>query len=200
MEHITLFLSIILAAIVMQNAFIMRGLGANKNTLLISSPRRIFLYGAVLTTVCSLSALISWPINYFFLRGPQLEERLSLRYLVTLGCICLVYLLLWYLTWEKAPRLHYHLRELYASATFNCAVLGSLLLAFSENYNLLHTFGFAFGSGVGYTLAILLIYEGRRRIVLSEVPRAFRGLPIILLYTGILSMAIYGLIGHQLPT
>ena len=62
------------------------------------------------------------------------------------------------------------------------------------------TCGFAFGSGAGYTLALLLISEGRKRIALSDVPRAFRGLPVALIYIGILSLAIYGLIGHQLPT
>ena len=76
----------------------------------------------------------------------------------------------------------------------------SLLIAFSGSYGLVQTVGFALGSGIGYTLAILLLCEGRRRIALSDVPRAFRGMPVMLLYAGILSLAIYGLIGHQLPT
>ena len=79
-------------------------------------------------------------------------------------------------------------------------MLGTILIAFSGGYGFVKTVGFAFGSGIGYTAAPLLVREGRRRIALSDVPRAFRGLPIMLLYIGILSLAIYGLIGHQLPT
>ena len=33
---------------------------------------------------------------------------------------------------------------------------------------------------------------------MSKVPRAFRGLPILLIYIGILSLALYGLLGHPL--
>ena len=94
----------------------------------------------------------------------------------------------------------YPLRRDAANAAFSCAVLGTILIAFSGGYGFVKTVGFAFGSGIGYTAALLLVREGRRRIALSDVPRAFRGLPIMLLYIGILSLAIYGLIGHQLPT
>ncbi len=59
---------------------------------------------------------------------------------------------------------------------------------------------YAFGCCVGLTAAQLLIHAGRERISLSVVPRSFAGLPILLIYIGILSLAIYGLVGHQLPT
>jgi electron transport complex protein RnfA len=98
------------------------------------------------------------------------------------------------------PVLHYHIRNITVLASFNCAVLGSILIAFGGNYGFIKTAGFALGSGTGFTLALLLIYEGKRRIMLSDIPRSFRGLPVMLLYIGIFSLAVYGLIGHQLPT
>lgn len=129
--------------------------------------------------------------------------RLGIRYLTsisTLACVCVVFTLLYLVTRAWFPRIHYPLRRDAANAAFSCAVLGTILIAFSGGYGFVKTVGFAFGSGIGYTAALLLVREGRRRIALSDVPRAFRGLPIMLLYIGILSLAIYGLIGHQLPT
>lgn len=200
MVAINEFLIVLLTAIVMHNAVITRGFGFGKQMLRLSSTRKILLYGAALTTVCVLSSLLAWPLWNLLRTIPASAGQSIPFYFATLGSICVVYFSIWLLTKYQFPRLHYLLRALLSSAAFSCAVLGSLLIAFSASYSLLSTIGFALGSGIGYTLAILLLYEGRRRIALSDLPRPFRGLPILLLYLGILSMAIYGLVGHQLPT
>ncbi|MEM1485407.1 Rnf-Nqr domain containing protein [Oscillospiraceae bacterium PP1C4] len=194
------FLVITFTAIVLQNAIFARGLGSSKDTIMMSSPKRILLFGSTLTFITVISSLLAWPFNYLLHANEQFATPLHLRYILVLCSICIVFTLLYLLTKNYLPVLHYYLKSMIALASFNCAVLGSMLIAFNGNYGLLKTIGFAFGSGVGYTLALLLIYEGKRRIVLSDVPRAFRGVPITLLYIGILSLAIYGLIGHQLPT
>jgi len=54
---------------------------------------------------------------------------------------------------------------------------------------------FGFGSGVGYLVAVLGVDEGRRRLRSKDIPHIFRGLPSVLIYIGILSLAIYGLVG-----
>ena len=54
---------------------------------------------------------------------------------------------------------------------------------------------FGFGSGVGYLVAVLVVDEGRRRLRSKDIPHIFRGLPSVLIYIGILSLAIYGLVG-----
>ena len=43
-------------------------------------------------------------------------------------------------------------REQLPGATFNCCVLGTLLVAASQNYNLLQSIGFGFGTGVFYLI------------------------------------------------
>ena len=169
---------------------------------MMGAPRRIFAFGAALTFITVVSAALAWPLNRL-LREQQLSTRLGIRYLTsisTLACVCAVFTLLYLVTRAWFPRIHYPLRRDAANAAFSCAVLGTILIAFSGGYGFVKTVCFAFGSGIGYTAALRLVREGRRRIALSDVPRAFRGLPIMLLYIGILSLAIYGLIGHQLPT
>ena len=56
--------------------------------------------------------------------------------------------------------------------------------------------GFAIGSGLGYVLAVQVVAEGQRKLDHARVPEMFRGLPVTLLYIGILALAIYGLTGH----
>lgn len=201
MNLIQEFFVVILTAIVLQNAVFTRGLGASKRTFSLSSPRKILLFGAVLSFVTVFSSLLAWPLNNLLREKEFLSEgRLYLRYLLVIACICAVFALMFLLTRAYMPRLHYHLRKLMVSASFNSAVLGSILIAFSESYGFVKTLGFALGSGIGCTFAFLIVYEGRRSLILSDVPKSFRGLPILLLYIGIFSLAIYGLIGHQLPT
>ena len=43
--------------------------------------------------------------------------------------------------------------------------------------------------------AVLVVDEGRRRLRSKDIPHIFRGLPSVLIYIGILSLAIYGLVG-----
>ena len=100
-------------------------------------------------------------------------------------------------------------------AAFNCAVMGTLYLAFepveslkelqlrSDSFVLgnifsdtLHPVGaFLFGlqEGLGFLLAALMLSAVRERLYDKEVPAAFRGLPSILIYLGLISMAVYAL-------
>lgn len=84
-------------------------------------------------------------------------------------------------------------------AAFNSAAFGALLVAASERYSLGGWIGFGLGSGIGYTGALLLLYIAQEQFQMMDIPKVFRGLPILLVYIGIISLSIYGLIGHQLP-
>ena len=45
-------------------------------------------------------------------------------------------------------------------------------------------------------MAVVLVAEGQRRLRNRRIPMSFRGLPITLLYLGMLALAIYGFTGH----
>ena len=46
-------------------------------------------------------------------------------------------------------------------------------------------------------LAVLLVTEARHRLRSKAIPETFRGLPITLVYIGVLALAIYGFTGHS---
>ena len=83
-------------------------------------------------------------------------------------------------------------------ATFNSAVLGVMLLTATQGFSWVQTMGFALGSGVGYTLAVVVVTESQRKLRSRAVPAAFKGLPITLIYISILTLAIYAFTGHRL--
>ena len=83
-------------------------------------------------------------------------------------------------------------------AGYNVAVLGTILLCSFNRYGLLERLFYFAGTGIGVTLALVLLEVARQNIAMSRIPRVFRGLPILLLYIGIVSLAFYGLIGHPI--
>jgi len=67
----------------------------------------------------------------------------------------------------------------------------------TQSFTLGQSLGFGLGSGLGYVLAVLLVTEARHRLRSRAIPKAFRGLPITLVYIGVLALAIYGFTGHS---
>ena len=77
------------------------------------------------------------------------------------------------------------------------AVVCTVLVERTQSFTLMQSLGFGLGSGVGYLLAVLLVTEAQHRLRSKAIPSAFRGLPITLVYIGVLALAIYGFTGHS---
>ena len=79
-------------------------------------------------------------------------------------------------------------------AAFTPAIIGGYMLSQAESYTKLYqTVGFCLGCGIGYTIATILVVEGARRLSISDVPKPFRGLPVLTIYVGLLSLVVYGI-------
>ena len=55
----------------------------------------------------------------------------------------------------------------------------------------------AVGAGVGFMLAMVMFSGVRKRVEACDPPAPFKGLPITLIYIGVLALAIYGFTGHS---
>ena len=51
--------------------------------------------------------------------------------------------------------------------------------------------------GMQLCITQVLVTEARHRLRSKAIPEAFRGLPITLVYIGVLALAIYGFTGHS---
>ena len=79
--------------------------------------------------------------------------------------------------------------------TTNCAILGLAILNVDFEYSLVKSLVFAIGSGIGFTLALLLMSGIRERLDTADVPPSFKGVPIALVTAGLLSVSFLGFAG-----
>ena len=79
--------------------------------------------------------------------------------------------------------------------TTNCAVLGVALTNVQKEADFLTALVTGFGTACGFALAIVLLAGIRERIDESQIPKPFRGMPIVLLSAGLMAMAFFGFKG-----
>ena len=202
MSPIYLFLSTAVTALAVENPVFARALGLERETMFMKSARAGILLGVALTWMTTASSLFVVVVNHLLLVLGAGQITLIRPLLYLLGVV-IVHILTVRVILQMigffAPYKS-RLEEALPVATFNTALFGAFYISVSQNFGFLQTIGYALGTGVGYTIAILIIYFARKRLALCPVPRSFRGLPILLVYLGLMSLALYGIIGRALPT
>ncbi len=79
--------------------------------------------------------------------------------------------------------------------TTNCAILALAIFQTNRGYGLAEGVAFAFGGGLGLTLALTLMASIREKMEFADVPAVARGLGITLIIAACLSMAFMGFAG-----
>jgi electron transport complex protein RnfA len=79
--------------------------------------------------------------------------------------------------------------------TTNCAILGLAIFQTNRGYGLLEGLAFALGAGAGLTLALVLMASIREETELSDVPSIARGMGLVLIIAGSLSLGFMGFAG-----
>ena len=189
------FFSYAVLAIFAQNAVFTRSLGVSRLVQLVGDERTSSWWFALM--LCITQVLVA-PLVYFagsFIA--PLPNRAQLRpvmYLTCIAAVCLFELLV--LELAKGPRSGQLIRILPIAAV-NSGVLGTVLVERTQSFTLEQSLGFGLGSGLGYLLAVMLVTEAQNRLRSRAIPEAFRGLPVTLIYIGVLALAIYGFTGHS---
>ena len=196
MGNFIVFIATAMTALAIENAVFARALGLNKSTLFLKSSKAGILYGGTMTFMVTITSMLVALCNYRLL---DVSFARAVRAPLFLVCTLIVYTLTYYTLKKFAPRLAGLVLPILPVSTFNTALFGAFYISAMGHFTFIQTTGYALGVGIGYTIALLIIYYARKRLSISPVPRSFRGLPILLLYIGLLSLAIYGLIGHGLP-
>lgn len=189
------FFSYAVLAIFAQNAIFTRSLGVSRLVQLVGDKRTSSWWFALM--LCITQVLVA-PLAFYAGRLlATLPNRAQLRPVVYLACIAVVCLFeLVVLKLAKGPRSGQLIRILPIAAV-NSGVLGTVLVERTQSFTLEQSIGFGLGSGLGYLLAVMLVTEAQNRLRSRAIPEAFRGLPITLIYIGVLALAIYGFTGHS---
>jgi len=79
--------------------------------------------------------------------------------------------------------------------TTNCAILGLAIFQTNKGYDFIEGLFYAVGGGLGLTLALVLMASIREQTELSDVPAMARGMGLVLILAGSLSLAFMGFAG-----
>ena len=184
------FFSYALLAVFAQNAVFTRALGVSRLVQLVGDDRTSsWLFGMQLCITQVLVTPFAW---YAGSRIAPLANRAQLRPLVYVASIAVVCVLEHAVLWLAKGLPHRSaLLRIVPLAGLNSCVLGTVLVERTQSFTLGQSLGF------GHVLAVLLVTEAHHRLRSKAIPEAFRGLPITLVYIGVLALAIYGFTGHS---
>lgn len=96
---------------------------------------------------------------------------------------------------KMSPALYESLGVYLPLITTNCAVLGVAIINVQKEYNLIKSVVNGVGTAIGFTVAIVIMAGIRENIEYNDVSPAFKGMPIVLLTAGLMSIAFMGFAG-----
>ncbi len=79
--------------------------------------------------------------------------------------------------------------------TTNCAVLGVALTNVQKEYTILEGVINGFATAVGFLIAIVILAGLREKMEYNDIPKAFQGMPIVLLTACLMAIAFFGFSG-----
>jgi len=186
MDLLLLFLS----AIIVNNVVLSRFLGICPFLGVSKRVETSVGMGMAVTFVITMASAISYAVYKLIL------DPMNIEYLSTITFILVIASLVQFVEMviqKTSPSLYQALGVFLPLITTNCAVLGVAVSNMTNNYSLIQSLVAGVGTSLGFTLAIVLMAGIRERIEYNNVPKPFKGYPIVLLTAGLMAIAIFRL-------
>ncbi|HBJ77059.1 MAG TPA: NADH:ubiquinone reductase (Na(+)-transporting) subunit E, partial [Porphyromonadaceae bacterium] len=156
--------------------------------------------------------VVTLPINYlletYVLREGALAwagEKFAgidlsfLSFIVYIAVIASITQLLEMIVEKFAPALYVSLGIFLPLVAVNCAIMGASLFMPDKNFsNIMEATTYAFGSGIGWMLAIVCMAAIREKLTYSNIPAPLKGLGISFITTGLMGIAFMSFLGIKL--
>lgn len=145
--------------------------------------------GMAVAFVLTLATIVTYLIQYGLL------VPLGLQYLQTLAFILVIAALVQMveiILRKVSPALYQALGIFLPLITTNCAVLGVAILVIQKDYTLAESIAYAFSIALGFALALTIFAGMREQMALVQIPKGMRGMGIVLVAAGLLSLAFMG--------
>jgi electron transport complex protein RnfA len=140
--------------------------------------------------VLVLTALSVWVLNRFVLAEAPYLRLIS--FIVVIACLVQIVEMV---IKKVSPTLFRQLGIYLPLITTNCAILALAIFQTAREYDLVQGLVFALGAGLGLMLALVLMASIRESTELATIPNASRGLALVLIIAGSLSLAFMGFAG-----
>ncbi len=140
--------------------------------------------------VLVITSIVAWFLNTFILvHAPYLR---LISFIVVIASLVQIV----EMTIRKvSPALFRELGIFLPLITTNCAILGLAIFQTNRGYGFAEGLFFALGAGAGLTLALVLMASIREQTEVAAVPELAKGMGIVLIIAGSLSLAFMGFAG-----
>lgn len=148
--------------------------------------------GSAVVFVITLASLVA-SVIYKFILVP-----LDITYLQTIVFILVIAALVQFVEMflKKSMQSLYQALGVYLPLiTTNCAVLGVALTNVQKSYGILESVVNGFATAVGFLVSITILAGLREKMEYNKIPKAFQGMPHVLLTAGLMAIAFFGFSG-----
>ena len=147
--------------------------------------------GAVIFVIMIASA-VTYGIYYGILKPYKVEYLQTIVFILVIAALVqLVEMIL-----KKFIKPLYQALGVYLPLiTTNCAVLGVAISNIDKKYTFVESMFCSLGTAIGFLIAIVILAGIRERSENNDVPKAFKGTPMVLLASGLMAIAFSGFTG-----
>lgn len=191
MKYIVTFVLAIISSMLIDNVVLSRFYGICPFLGVSKKVKSSLGMGLAVVFVIILATLICWPL-YQLLALAHIAFMDTVAYILVIAC--LVQLVGLFIK-KYSPSLYKSLGIYLPLITTNCAVLGVVQSNTDQTSPFLDSLANGIGTSLGFLVIIVVFSCIRARLESSNVPKAFKGLPIALIVAAIMAIAFMGLQG-----
>ena len=188
MEYILIFIS----AIFVNNIVLSQFLGICPFLGVSKKVETAMGMGAAVAFVMTLATIVTYLLQIYLLNPNGLQYLQTLAFILVIAALVqMVEIVLK----KVSPALYQALGIFLPLITTNCAVLGVAILVIQKDFSLVESVVYAFSTALGFALALIVFAGLREHLELVEVPKGMRGMAIVIVTAGLLSLAFMGFSG-----
>ena len=148
--------------------------------------------GAAVAFVMTLATVVTWLVQIYVLNPFNLQYLQTLAFILIIAALVrMVEIILK----KVSPALYQALGIFLPLITTNCAVLGVAILVIQKDFDLIQSVVYAFSTAIGFSLALVVFAGIREQLELVRIPKGMRGMAVVMITAGLLSLAFMGFSG-----
>ena len=161
-------------------------LGVSKKTKTAAS------MGAAVIFVIMIASAVTFAVHYMVLVPLGMEYMQTIVFILVIAA--LVQMIEMMLK-KVSPAIYSALGVYLPLITTNCAVLGVAITNIQNGSTFGESMMNSLGTSVGFLVAIVIMAGIRERLEGNDIPKAFQGMPIVLITSGLMAIAFCGFAG-----
>ena len=161
-------------------------LGVSKKTKTAAS------MGAAVIFVVMIASAVTYAVQYMVLVPLHMEYMQTIVFILVIAA--LVQMIEMILK-KISPAIYSALGVYLPLITTNCAVLGVAITNIQNGSTFGESMMNSLGTSLGFLIAIVIMAGIRERLEGNDIPKAFQGMPIVLITSGLMAIAFCGFAG-----